>query len=186
LVSYVPAPLGPLLDGLRQTFPTEAHPQAHVTLLPPRPLSVPVETASAAVHAVLRRFQPFLVQFSSVCCFPTTNVVYLSVAEGNSNLHALHDSLNSGVLTYAEAFEFLPHLTLSDPLSIPRSAEVCQWATDAWKQVPPPHSYLLEEVAFLWRSSGNVSDDWQRLWVRHLGAAVSAATASQSLLSHRT
>lgn len=186
LVSYVPAPLGPLLDGLRQTLSTEAHPQAHVTLLPPRPLTVPVETASAAVHTVLRRFQPFPVHFSGICCFPTTNVVYLSIAEGNSSLHALHDSLNSGVLTHAEAFEYLPHLTLSDPLSVPRAAEICQLAKEAWKQVSPPHSYVLDEVAFLWRSSGNVSDAWQRLWVRHLGTAVSAATASHSLVSRRT
>ncbi len=186
LVSYVPAPLGTVLDRLRHALSLDGSPKAHVTLLPPRPLMAPVEKASAAIQFVLQQFQPFEIQFSTVHRFPDTNVIYLNITEGNSSLNALHDCLNSGVVAHTEIFEYLPHLTLSCPLPIHLSEEARQAAENAWKNVTAPHRFSLEEAVLLWASPGSEPGNWQRLWTRSLGTAAVAASAASSPISHRT
>jgi len=186
LVSYVPAPLGATLDRLRHVTPIDSSPQAHVTLLPPRPLLAPVEVASTAIQEVLKRFQPFQVQFSSIHRFPNTNVIYLDIAEGRSALHALHDSLNSGVLAHTEVFDYLPHLSLSFPLPEDLSEEVHQKAEAAWNEITAPRGFQLEETVLLWKSPGSEPGRWQRLWTRQLGINAVAASAAHSTVTHQT
>jgi 2'-5' RNA ligase len=183
LVSYVPSPLGAVLDRLRHPPVGAENPRAHVTLLPPRPLQAPIEVASLAIQETLRSFSAFQVQFSGIRCFPETNVIYLDIGEGKSALHTLHDSLNTGVLADSEAFEFLPHLTLSSSLPTEVSEEVRQDIEAAWTQVMVPRSYWLEETVLLWISPANEGGSWQQLWNLRLGATAAAASASHSSIT---
>jgi 2'-5' RNA ligase len=172
-----------VLDRLRHPPVGVGNPKAHVTLLPPRPLQAPIEVASFAIQEILQSFSAFQVEFSGIRRFPETNVIYLDVAEGKSALHTLHESLNTGVLADAEAFEFRPHLTLSAPLPSEVSEEVRQDIEVAWNQVLLPRSYRLEETMLLWISPSSENGSWQQLWNLRLGATAAAASASRSSAS---
>lgn len=180
LVSYVPAPLGAVLDRLRHSPVGAGNPRAHVTILPPRALQVPIEVASSAIQETLQGFSPFPVEFAGIRCFPETNVIYLNISEGKSALHTLHRSLNAGVLSDAEAFEFLPHVTLSEPLPEEVSEEVRHDIESDWNKVAFPRGFWLEETVLLWISPSSERGSWQPLWNLRLGANAAAAAATQS------
>ncbi|HSU32217.1 MAG TPA: 2'-5' RNA ligase family protein [Bryobacteraceae bacterium] len=178
LVSYVPDPLGPALDQLRQHLTPNGNTRAHITLLPPRPLLVPVDLASQVILETLQCAAPFEVEISGVRCFPGTNVLYLGIGEGTSCLHDLHDSLNSGALAHTELFDYLPHLTLSAPLSPHHVDGARQLIEDAWQGVIPPPRFRLDEAALLWRNPGTEPGHWERLWTQRLGTAAAVALAA--------
>jgi hypothetical protein len=186
LVSYIPEPLGSFFDGLRRALPGEANPQAHITLLPPRPLRLPVEMASGQVLEVLARFPPFEVEFSSVGSFPHTNFLYLDIAEGKSLVHDLHDALNTGDLIYTEEFEFRPHLTLGGPVPEIHLISVQAQAETAWLSAGHPRRFTLDEIVFLWLSPGQPEDEWRRLWSYNLRTRSTARTKAASAGRHES
>ena len=47
---------------------------------------------------------PFDVELESMRIFPVTNVIYIEVGAGASQLHYLHDSINRGALEFEEPF----------------------------------------------------------------------------------
>ena len=102
LVAYIPEPLGAFLNSLRRALPGDDNPQAHITVLPPRPLKAGVDLVSREAQAILSGFSPFFVELSDVKVFPETNILYLDIASGNEALHALHDALNIGLLAHEE------------------------------------------------------------------------------------
>ena len=53
LVSYIPGPLGEFITNLRQDLVSGCVAQSHVTVLPPRPIEVPIEEAEDALHQSL-------------------------------------------------------------------------------------------------------------------------------------
>jgi 2'-5' RNA ligase len=178
LVSYVPGPLGPALDQLRQHLAPDGNARAHITLLPPRPLLVPVDLASQAILETLQCVAPFDVEISGVRCFPSTNVLYLGIGEGTSRLHELHDSLNSGALAHSELFDYLPHLTLSAPLPSHHVDQARQLLEEAWQAVFTPPRFRLDEAALLWRRPESQPGSWERLWTQRLGTAAEVALAA--------
>ena len=146
LVSYIPDPLGSFLHDLRRSFPGEHNPQPHITILPPRPLKLPVDAALQRAHNVLLQFAAFEVELSKVRFFPETNVLYLDIAKGNRVLHDLHEALNAGDLDHSEEFEFRPHLTLSGRVE---SAHLPGFAG----RLKPPGIRPIIPVALLWTKS---------------------------------
>src|SRR5450432_3138491 len=98
LVAYIPDPLGSFLTSLRRILPGAENPQAHITILPPRPLRLPVESASLQAKNILRNFPPLNIQLGTVQMFQETSLLYLDVSEGSSSLNELHDALNAGPL----------------------------------------------------------------------------------------
>ena len=185
LVSYVPDPLGSFLDALRQSFPGEKYPQAHITILPPRPLRVATESASRQALAVLRNFSAFDVELTSVQRFPDTDVLYLDVSEGDRLLHQLHAALNSGVLADQERFEFRPHLTLGGPIPSEALPAEHKRAESAWESWDAPRRFTLNEVAALWGTPSGNSAEWQRLWTFNLPAG-SARQAAAGIIGQRS
>ena len=168
LVSYIPDPLGSFLNGLRHTLTGEATPNAHVTILPRRPLTVPVETASEQVLKLLTGFRSFAVELSSVRRFERTNVLYVDISEGSARLHALHDALSMGDLAYNEDFEFRPHLTLGSPESSSDVEALHRFAKTAWDAAPTFRRFLLQEIVCLWLRPDGLQSEWHRLWVHNL------------------
>jgi len=187
LVSYVPDPLGPFLDGLRQSLPGVEFPQSHITILPPRPLRVSVEIATRYAQQVLQEFQPFAVELTAVHRFPETNVLYLDLEEGNAILHELHDALNTAALEFGEQFEFRPHVTLGGPIPDSSVNVAHARAEHAWRSADLAKRFAVQEVVALWGEPGHPSKpmEWQRLWSYELTANQHDAHAAAGV-SHRT
>src|SRR5262249_39785044 len=98
LVIYVPDPLGRFLDDLRRELVPHYNPHAHVSVLPPRSLSVAWETASGQARALTESWAPFEVELTAVDIFPVTDVIYLEVGAGGQELHQLHAAMNAAAL----------------------------------------------------------------------------------------
>lgn len=168
LVCYVPAPLGPFLDELRRSLPGENYPQSHITIVPPRPLRVPLEAASEFANETLRRFPPFDVVLGSVHRFPETNVLYLDLAVGHHEVHLLHDALNEGVLAHGEPFEFRPHLTIGGPMPDTDVLTLHREASEAWTARKGGKRFQVSEAVALWGDPTGGNTEWKRLWTRQL------------------
>jgi 2'-5' RNA ligase len=177
LVAYIPEPLGAFLHKLRNHLPGEENPQAHITVLPPRPLKAAVDSVSSEAQNILSRSQPFSVELSSVRVFHETNILYLDIAGGNDALHELHDALNMGLLAYEENFDFLPHLTISGPVPMNHLAKVRAEAERVWKEHPAETKFEVDEVVALWQPLHGSPDDWNRVWSQKLGDSGSSARA---------
>jgi 2'-5' RNA ligase len=164
LVAYVPDPLASFLYEMRRSFSELPCPQPHVTILPPRPLRVPVESACQTAKKTLQLQSQFEVELSRLCYFTNTNTLYLDISDGASEIHALHNSLNHGDLYYHEEFAFRPHLTIAgrvDPLQFPA---VLQEAETNWHAASCSPRFLLSEVVCLLQESGKPKGNWRRLW----------------------
>ena len=171
LVSYLPDPLGSFLDALRSTMGGPQASPAHLTFLPPRPLRMDPDAASAIIRDKLRSSVAFDVELGDVRCFPLTNVLYLGLSEGSLEVRRLHDSLQSEVgLSHVEEFEYRPHITLSALVDSSEIEEARRVAAMAWSRWTLSRRFTVRDVAFLRRSSPQV---WERLWTEPL--AVSAA-----------
>jgi len=108
LVSYFSGPLLKFLDGLRCELVHECEGNAHLTVLPPRPLVCSPDEAWKELKSRLSEFQPFRVELADVEVFPTTQVIYLGLKSGNAELARLHQTLNAGRCQFQEPFPFHP------------------------------------------------------------------------------
>src|ERR1022692_1327638 len=82
LVIYIPDPLGRFLDDLRRELVPGCSPHAHVTILPPRPISTTPQAAIEAVRSRIHDFAPFEIEAALVEVFSETDVVYLRLGRG--------------------------------------------------------------------------------------------------------
>src|ERR1700757_1908864 len=90
LVSYIPEPLAGFLDRLRQELVPNCFLQAHITILPPRPITSPAATAADALCSLAPRFEPFEVELANVEVFPVSDVIYISAGAGSEELRTMH------------------------------------------------------------------------------------------------
>jgi 2'-5' RNA ligase len=173
VVCYVPEPLGSAIGKLAHDLCGVARPEAHITILPPRPLRRSLDETSHIVRSTLERVPAFEVGLTDVCRFDGTNVLYLDLSDGSETIHRLHDALNQGDLAYDEPFEFRPHLTLSDPLSEADVDAVQQQAALIWKSfgVSRFHS---DEIVFLYAAPEDAKGQWRRQWSIRLNKAAPA------------
>src|ERR1700683_782267 len=82
LVTYIPEPLAGFLDRLRQEVVPNCFLRAHVTILPPRPISSSPEAAWEAVRAMAPLFAPFDVEMTHLEVFPVSDVIHISIGGG--------------------------------------------------------------------------------------------------------
>src|SRR5229473_6849924 len=94
LVAYIPDPLRKFLDELRRELVPGCVPHAHVTILPPRPLSDTPEAAIEAVRSRIPDFSPFEIEVGEVAVFPVSDVVYLTLKKGSRELLRMYQALN--------------------------------------------------------------------------------------------
>jgi len=186
LVSYIPDPLASFLQGLREALPNNDSSEAHITLLPPRPLKLPVETISQKARAILDQFPQFDVELSSVRRFAETKFLYLDLAEGSSLIHDVHDALNQGDLADPEEFEFRPHLTLGGPVSPGVLDSAQQQAELTWNGKHCARRFTIREVVCLWLSPDSAQGEWRRLWTHELSRVPVRSSAATASLTSRT
>ena len=177
LVSYIPNPLGSFLHRLRSSLPGVKYPEPHITILPPRPLTVPVEAASALVRATLERFSSFDVELRNVRSFAVSQILYIELGEGDAAVRQLHKALSSKELAYPEEFEFRPHLTVSGFIPVEDLQSATQQAETGWEGAPCSRRFTLREIVLLWSPAGTPGE-WQRVWVHVLRDSAKAASAT--------
>ena len=136
IVTYIPDPLGSFLDELRKELEPccLTAPRAHVTVLPPRALATGVDQEAAwrSIESVIPYCQAFCIRPSRIEVFPETNVVYLAIAEGTTDLIQMHLEFNGGALQASEPFEYHPHITLAQNLQPGQAAEIAERAQRRW------------------------------------------------------
>jgi 2'-5' RNA ligase len=149
LVAYVSGSLGDFLNSLRQELVPGCNLQSHVTLLPPRPLAVPPETALRHICGEAAKTPAFPVALQDVHVFEVTSVIYLSIEQGWSQLQSLHEACNREESFFNEPFRYHPHVTLAqltDPAIVAGQAEL---ARRRWAEYRGERSFAVEDLCFV-------------------------------------
>jgi 2'-5' RNA ligase len=166
LVTYIPEPLAGFLDRLRQELVPNCFLRAHVTILPPRPVSSSPEPAWEEIRALAKQFAPFDIQLGNIDVFPVSDVIYIQISVGGEALKQLHDAMNAGPLPYQEDFPYLPHITLAQELKPDEVDELVHVARSRWAECPFPKTFRAETVVFVQNSRRN---EWADLGECELG-----------------
>jgi 2'-5' RNA ligase len=148
LVSYIPEPLASFLDRLRQELVPDCYLRAHVTVLPPRPVSDP-EAAWGALKNTISRFAPFEVRMTDVEVFPVSDVIYINVGAGHDQLRHMHDTLAVDGLQFQEQFEYQPHITLAQELKSGQLEQLAALARSRWAEFALDKTFRVEKAVFV-------------------------------------
>lgn len=151
VVAYLPEKLGQYVDDLRRRLnPRFAAWLAHVTILPPRPLSATAEEMLAHLRKKCVLLDPFEATLDGVLTFwPVNGVVYLSVSKGFRSLVELHDQLNCGCLERVENFPYVPHVTLAQELDERETQAVLKEATQEWARYKGEKSFRVGSLSLV-------------------------------------
>jgi 2'-5' RNA ligase len=149
LVIYIPGPLGLFLDDLRRELVPHYNPHAHVSVLPPRPLAVDWQTASHQARKLTESWAPFDVQLTGIQMFPVTNVIYIEVGDGASELRRMHAAMNLTDLAFDEPFTYHPHITLAQEIPHDGVGEAIALAQRRWEEFQGPRVFRAEQVTFV-------------------------------------
>jgi 2'-5' RNA ligase len=155
LVTYIPDPLGRFLDDLRRELAPGCNPHAHVSVLPPRPLGVDWHVAGEQVRELTETQAPFVVGLADIRIFPVTNVIYIEVGSGATELRHMHDAINRGALAFEEPFVYQPHITLAQEILQGEVQAVHELAKRRWKEFTGPHAFRAERAAFVQSTMSN-------------------------------
>ncbi|HEV3197758.1 MAG TPA: 2'-5' RNA ligase family protein [Bryobacteraceae bacterium] len=167
LVIYIPGPLGCFLDDLRRELVPHYNPHAHVSVLPPRPLGVPWQAASDEARALIEGWAPFDVELSALQVFPVTDVIYLEVDAGASDLRRMHAAMNAGSLAFQEPFSYHPHITLAQEVPHEGLRAMHDLAHRRWAEYEGSRSFRAERAVFV---QNTMTDCWVDLAEYTLGA----------------
>jgi 2'-5' RNA ligase len=166
LVSYIPDPLASFLDKLRQELVPNCFLRAHVTVLPPRPISSSPEAAWRVVQALTPLFQPFEVELTEVEIFPISDVIYINISTGRAELIEMHDAMNVDGLYFRESFPYSPHITLAQDLQPDEVDELVRVARVRWKECSFPTKFSVDKALFVQNTRRN---QWIDLGESRLG-----------------
>jgi len=155
LVIYIPDPLGSLLDDLRRELVPHYNPHAHVSVLPPRPLAVDWQTASDQARALTGGWAPFDVELTELQLFPQTDVLYLAVGAGASELRRIHLAMNSGALQFKEPFPYHPHVTLAQEVAHEDVPAMCERARRRWAEYRGSRTFRADRAVFVQAIDGS-------------------------------
>lgn len=183
LVNYTPKPLANWLLRLRRTLGVAPTSPPHITILPPRPLTLSVPEAKQKLTSMLAFWGGIQIELTDVRVFPGSNVLYLEVNDGSSMLRRLHSELNTGDFAHQENFEFHPHVTIGGPVASENLDAIAAKATAAWQKSRCPRHFRIDEVAFVSISAQGEQGDWQRLWSYNLAGTTSFPFAAQAAVS---
>lgn len=167
LVIYIPDALGSFLDNLRRELVPHYNPHAHVSVLPPRPLAVTWQAASAEAAALTADWTPFEVELTDVSVFPLTGVVYLEVGSGGDELRRMHAAMNTTSLSFQEPFAYHPHITLAQELPMEDVVGVRELASRRWREYAGKRGFCADRAVFV---QNTLSDCWIDLAEYSLGS----------------
>ena len=149
LVIYIPGPLGDFLDDLRRELVPSYDPHAHVSVLPPRPLAVEWQYASAQIKTLTEGRAPFDVELTRIGVFPVTDVIYIEVGAGASELRRMHQAMNFSSMEFQEPFSYHPHSTLAQGLPHDGVQAANELAVRRWAEFRGSRTFRAEQAVFV-------------------------------------
>jgi 2'-5' RNA ligase len=149
LVVYIPDPLATFLDELREELVPSCLPRAHVTILPPRPVSGDLGEVIEHARTLVTGFAPFDILAGDVAMFPSTDVIYIGIQQGEAELRELYRALNGGPLAFQEPFPYHPHITLAQDLPPDRVQQLYELACNRWAGFPHSRRIRAERACFV-------------------------------------
>lgn len=169
VVAYIPEPLGSYLNALRAELVPGCTLRSHVTILPPRQLAASRETLESELGRLCKEIPSFEVVLGEIEVFPSTGVIYLSLAAGRQSVERTHQALNHGIFFASDVFPFHPHVTVAQNLGALPFEQVLGEARRRWQECRLPRQFVVEELTLV----RNVSpSSWEDL-VTHRLAPVS-------------
>lgn len=149
LVAYIDGTLGDFLMRLRQEVVPSCQLRSHVSILPPRPLAGSQAEAIAFIRESVPHLSAFQVGLDGIAVFPVTNVIYIAIAAGLSNLRQKYHTLNNQSLKFTERYPYHPHITLAQDLSESEHVEALQLCTARWREYTGPRVFPVETLTFV-------------------------------------
>jgi 2'-5' RNA ligase len=149
LVAYLPEPLAGFIDSIRSSLDMGYRARAHVTVLPPRPISCSDKDAISELSSRFQDCRPFQVILGNVLLFPSTNVVYLSLAYGAKDLQHLHRATNIGSTYCSAMYDYHPHVTLAQRVPHERLAECLRYASARWSDYQGRRDFVVDRLVFV-------------------------------------
>jgi 2'-5' RNA ligase len=151
VVAYVRCPVGIFVEELRREMhPAHTHADAHITILPPRPLSGSENEALQLLTEVCRTSTPFEVVMGDVETFiPVTPTVFLRVARGAYRMRELHDRLNRGGLQFNEPWPYMPHLTIVKMDTVEGARKVVEISRQRWQEYKDTRSVRIDSLTLV-------------------------------------
>jgi 2'-5' RNA ligase len=126
----------------------------HVTVLPPRPLSLTRREVLEAVKRVAERTPPFPLRLGGVKTFlPVKAVVFVGFRRGTADLEQLHRRLSRAPLRAREPFPYVPHLTLAQELDGDRLREAFALSRKTFASSAALKAWLAESLVVVERRS---------------------------------
>ena len=155
LVSYLPGPLGSFLDRLRQELIPSCVAKSHVTLLPPRSLSISQNQAKQRLAESLRDFAPYQLELDGIEVFESTGVIYAAIGGGAAELRRMHEHLNRGPLAAPESHNYHPHVTLAQDFPPQELGDMERLARERWAAFAGPRSFCLDRLTLVQNTTTN-------------------------------
>lgn len=149
LVSYIPEPISGFLDRLRQELVPNCFLRAHVTILPPRPISSSTEAAWTCIQELALQFKPFEVELTGVEIFPVSDVIYVAVGAGGERLREMHAVMNTNGLAFQETHSYQPHVTLAQDLKPDQMDELIRVARQRWTEFAHGRKFCVDKIVFV-------------------------------------
>src|SRR5579863_2461722 len=151
VVAYVRSPVGIFVEELRRDLhPAHTHADAHITILPPRPLRGTELQASELLTEGCQTALSFDVDMGDVETFvPITPTVFLRVARGAYRMRELHDKLNQGVLEFDEPWPYMPHLTIVKMDSVEQARKVLGTARRRWRDYQQTRTVRVDSLTLV-------------------------------------
>lgn len=168
-VAYVRSPVGIFVEELRRELhPAHTHADAHLTVLPPRPLQGTEQQAIHLLAAACSSTTPFQVSMGDVETFvPLTPTLFLRVARGAYRMRELHDALNRGVLAFEEPWPYMPHLTIAKMDDLDDVRKVVGVARSRWQAYTGSREVRIHKVTLV-KGTG---ERWVNLATVPIGSA---------------
>ncbi len=157
LVAYLRNPAGELVENLRRELhPELPHLAAHLTILPPRPLQGPEDSALKVLERICGEQEPFEVSLGPMKTFiPVTPTVYIRVDSGAPRMSELHSKLNTEVLEFNEEWPYIPHLTIVKMSTEQAARTAFEIGSQRWNQYTGTRRILLEKLIFVREEAPN-------------------------------
>ena len=150
-VTYVRSPAGMFVEEMRRDLhPAHTHADAHITVLPPRPLQGTEAEAIKTLRENCLSVAPFEVTMGDVeSLIPTTPAGFIRVAHGAYRIRELHDHLNNGSLLYSEPWPYMPHLTIVKLDTIDEARKVIGLARPRWDRCEDSRKIRIDSLTFV-------------------------------------
>ncbi|HTV65758.1 MAG TPA: 2'-5' RNA ligase family protein [Bryocella sp.] len=151
VVAYVRNPVGIFVEELRRELhPAHTHADAHLTILPPRPLAGSGQEALKVLTDVTQSVNRFEVTMGDVETFaPVTPTVFLRVARGAYRMRELRERLNRDAFFFNEPWPYMPHLTIAKMDSLEEARKVLEAARRRWLSYSGPRTVSINSLALV-------------------------------------